>query len=105
MTVAALFAGNFPDKAIRADAAIPAFGLDGLRLLVELTFNDFNGLDLVKSEYPFGSIVTPLGATPALPAMHIELAVVTNRNLMHIYKTRKAAFAGVFVVDQLDGAA
>ena len=42
MKAEALFADIFLDKAIRADAAIPAFGFDGLRFLVEFTFNDFN---------------------------------------------------------------
>jgi hypothetical protein len=38
----ALFADIFGNEAIRADAAIPAFGLDRLRPLAELALYNFN---------------------------------------------------------------
>ncbi|WP_281859910.1 hypothetical protein, partial [Litoreibacter halocynthiae] len=53
-------------------------------------------------ENPFGSVISTLGAPTMLPAMHVQLAVVADCNLMHIYETRKTSFADVFVVNYLD---
>jgi hypothetical protein len=101
-TTEALLADILFDKAICPDAAIPTFDFDGLRFLVEDPVNNLDRLNSINSEYSLGGIISPLGATATLPAMNIPLAVITNRNLVHIDKTRQTTFADVTLINDLD---
>ncbi len=97
-----LFADIRFDEAIGTDATVPAFSFDGLRFLSKFTVNQLDGLNLVEPENSLGSIISPLGTAAGLPAMHIQLAIIANRDLVHIDKPRQTALADIIVIDEFD---
>ena len=90
------------DKTVFADTAVPAFGFRRLGFFAERATDEFDRFDLVKAEDALGFVIPTFGATPALPAMHVQFAIFADGHLMHIHQTWVTPFGFVLVIDELD---
>lgn len=99
-----LFTDVFVDKTVVAQATIPAFGFDGLRLFAEFAVDDFDGFDFLEFKNALGFEITTFGAAACLPAVDIQALVMADSDLVDVKQAWYATLADIFVINQFDDA-
>ena len=79
-----LLANGLFDKTVGPKAPVPALVLGGPGFFAKRPVNHSHRFDLVEFVNPRRLKIPPLGAAPALPPVHIELAVISDGHLVHI---------------------